>query len=296
MGKPEISIIIPVYYGNHFLDKLISLIQQNSDDKIKVQVIFVNDSPDVEIQYTATPPKNITIDIVTNAQNCGIHQSRINGLSAAHGEYIIFLDQDDIIMNKAITSQYQIAKKHNSDLVIGNGYIQDEDQKSHLLYSSRSTLKRLTHETPYILARNLIVSPGQCIIKKSAIPADWKQYTLSVNGADDFMLWLLLFNSKSIINTNHTPIYEHVYTGQNYSDDENRIYNSLQDMLQKLKHSKYPLKKIRKLDRSTYFKHTYKHTFIKSVLRSPIIFVYNVYFRLIWHGYVYKSNFNSKRS
>lgn len=292
INKPEISIITPVYYGNRFLDRLISSIQQNSDNKI--QIIFVNDSPDIEIQYATIPQENITIDIINNTRNCGIHQSRVNGLSIANGEYIIFLDQDDTIMNQAITSQYQTAKKHNSDLVIGNGYIQDENKKSHLLYRDSATLKRLTHERPYILARNLIVSPGQCMIKKSAIPSTWKQHILSVNGADDFMLWLLLLNNKVSIDTNNTPIYEHIYTGQNYSDDEGRIYNSLQDMLKKLSHSEYSPKKIRKLDKSIHFKHTYKHTFIKSVLQSPVIFAYNAYFRLIWRGYVYKGILNSK--
>ena len=42
----------------------------------------------------------------------------------------------------------------------------------------------------YLKVGTQIISPGQCLIKKKAIPEFWKTNLVRVNGADDYYLWL----------------------------------------------------------------------------------------------------------
>lgn len=71
----------------------------------------------------------------------------------------------------------------------------------------------------YAKSHNQIVSPGQCLIKKTAIPNEWLEYTTKNNGSDDLLLWVIMLSrgKKFVINKN--PIYTHKYTGANLSDN-----------------------------------------------------------------------------
>lgn len=48
----------------------------------------------------------------------------------------------------------------------------------------------------YLYGTDMIFSPGQCLIRKAVIPRDWCKRRLTVNGCDDFLLWLLMFHEK----------------------------------------------------------------------------------------------------
>ena len=100
----DVSIIIPIYKGNGYIESLLNKIEKNYQESQKeIEVIFVNDYPDEEIiingQY------DFKIEVINNKVNQGIHQTRINGLKKALGKYILFLDQDDEISDFFIKSQ-----------------------------------------------------------------------------------------------------------------------------------------------------------------------------------------------
>lgn len=59
------------------------------------------------LQFTV--PKEIEFKLIDNTNNLGIQRSRIKGLNASTGDYIIFLDQDDRLITKNYI--YQIKNK-----------------------------------------------------------------------------------------------------------------------------------------------------------------------------------------
>lgn len=75
----DVSVIIPIYKGNGYIESLLNKIEKNYQESQKeIEVIFVNDYPDEEIiingQY------DFKIEVINNKVNQGIHQTRINGL------------------------------------------------------------------------------------------------------------------------------------------------------------------------------------------------------------------------
>lgn len=254
-----ISVVVPFYKGNRYIDELLTNIGQAAQQmQLKygagMEVIIINDSPDVPVDYSVTP--ELQVRVIANEQNLGIHGSRIHGVNVAKGEYIQFLDQDDLLLPENYPLQYEAVQ--GFDAVVGNAYY-DRDEKTQLLYPNRSVMNYYIQQTRFVKIRDLIASPGHCLIRKDAIPTYWLENPMYINGADDFYLWMLMFNASARFAIQDKPVYVHRNSVEgNLSFDLERMQKSNTEMcelLQKAPH--YPVKKQNALRRSINFKYLY---------------------------------------
>ena len=113
---------------------------------------------------------------------------------------------------------------------------------------------------------------------------------MQVNGADDYLLWLLMFNNNAKIECNYNVIYIHKYTGENVSLNNEKMYKSQLDLIQVLeKNEEYKKRDLKKLKRAINYKHNYKNHFFVETLKNLDIFIYNVCYKILWNGYTIKS-------
>ncbi|MDD8048053.1 MAG: glycosyltransferase family 2 protein [Thomasclavelia sp.] len=225
----DISIIVPFYNGNKYINKLIKSV--NDSVKItsyKCELIIVKDSMDDEVEYNKDN-YSMDIKIIKNKTNLGIHHSRVVGIENALGKYVMMLDQDDLIAEQCIESQMNSIG--TNDMVIGNGF---DESRQELIYSSLSQQKLALNEKYYYYIGCMITSPGQCLIKKDAIPSIWTKKFIKNNGSDDLLLWLLMFNHRKKMVINNHICYTHVATGENISDSFSTLYTSCQEVLKYL--------------------------------------------------------------
>jgi glycosyltransferase involved in cell wall biosynthesis len=113
---PKISIIVPVYNVEKFLNRTLeSLINQSLKD---IEIIVVNDgSTDntyLIVQKYAGQEERIRI---INKPNGGLSSARNSGIEIALGEFIMFCDGDDYLPSNICESLYRTAKKENYDVV-----------------------------------------------------------------------------------------------------------------------------------------------------------------------------------
>lgn len=276
----DISVIIPFYKGNQYLDYLLNILEKNNNliDE-EIEVIFVNDNP--EEKLTINGLHSYQVSVINNKVNMGIHHSRVNGLNVAKGKYILFLDQDDKIAENYLLSQLNCIK--NADLCICNGIMESENEE-HLIYKNKRSLDYLKRQIGFIKVRDLIVSPGQCLIKKESIPSFWKGNFLTINCADDYMLFLLMIDKKSIFEVNYDVLYTHKYTGINISSDIHQNYKSNMAMLDLIKDE---LKNINfsLLKRTIQYKYDMKlYGKLKPSIKNMDLFLYNIIYQLFWKG------------
>ena len=116
-----LSLIIPVYKVEHFIEECIqSVIQQVTTE---IEVIIVNDgTPDNSMslidnilsQQTAAIRERF---IIFHQRNQGQSSARNLALQVAKGEYIAFLDSDDVLSEKYLYDLKKVIKKNKVDII-----------------------------------------------------------------------------------------------------------------------------------------------------------------------------------
>lgn len=125
--KALISIIIPVYKVEKYLEKCIqSVINQTYEN---LQIILVDDgSPDncgkICDEYAK---KDHRIEVI-HKSNGGLSDARNKGLEIAKGEYIGFVDSDDYIEADMYEVLYNLLKQYNADVSICNFYTVSQEK------------------------------------------------------------------------------------------------------------------------------------------------------------------------
>ena len=122
---PKVSIIIPVFRVEEFINKCIQSLQ--SQTLKELEFIFVDDcGDDNSILIVESAAKNDSrIKIIYNERNMGAGKSRNRGIDMARGEYIAFVDPDDwidnnfyeVLYSRAITGKYDIVKANRIKVI-----------------------------------------------------------------------------------------------------------------------------------------------------------------------------------
>ena len=101
--QPTVSIIIPVYNGEKYLDNCLASVFQQ--DYKKIEIIAINDeSKDNSLQKLEEYQKKHSNIKIINQTNTGQAIARNNGIKNSTGDYITFLDQDDYLDNNYIST------------------------------------------------------------------------------------------------------------------------------------------------------------------------------------------------
>ncbi len=122
---PRVSVVIPVYNSAQFLSECVeSLLGQNHSD---CEFIFVNDGSkdDSREIILAYREKDNRISLI-NQENHGVSVARNNGIAAAKGDFLAFVDADDTIAPEMLGTLMQLLIKTGSDIVC-SGFIYEQD-------------------------------------------------------------------------------------------------------------------------------------------------------------------------
>lgn len=117
MENPKVSVIIPVYKVEKYLDRCIeSVVRQTYKN---LEIILVDDgSPDNCPQMCDEWAKKDNRIKIIHKKNGGQADARNQGMKISTGEYICFVDSDDYIDRAEIEKGIKNALKNNSDVVI----------------------------------------------------------------------------------------------------------------------------------------------------------------------------------
>lgn len=122
MGGTEmkkISIIVPVYNAEKGIRECVaSLLSQNYSN---IEIILVNDgSKDNSLEICNSLAEKDSRIIVHDGPNQGVSCARNKGIAAATGEYIAFVDADDLVNAEIYTKLLECAEKNKSSMTFCN--------------------------------------------------------------------------------------------------------------------------------------------------------------------------------
>lgn len=117
--EDKISIIVPVYNQEAYVEKCLYSIKKQSYQNI--EVIIVDDgSTDTSLEKCKEICKEDDRFRVYIQENKGLSAARNKGMEYVSGKYICFIDSDDFISESYIKSLYTNIVQHDADISIGN--------------------------------------------------------------------------------------------------------------------------------------------------------------------------------
>lgn len=113
-----ITIIVPIYNNEAFLQEALNSLSEQDLDS--VEIVLVNDgstdlSPDIIEAFRHTRPHIKTL----HTENQGVSAARNLGIHVSSGQFLCFLDGDDIMHPNSISEFKRIIGKHSPDIIIG---------------------------------------------------------------------------------------------------------------------------------------------------------------------------------
>ena len=146
--EDRISVIVPVYNVQEYLEKCLSSILQQSYQNL--EVILVDDgamdqSGTICDEYAV---RDRRIQVI-HKENGGLSDARNAGIEIASGQYMCFVDSDDYLEEDILQKAHQVAKSYTADVVIW-GFFKDFYDSNQALIRS----VRISHELCDCCKRN----------------------------------------------------------------------------------------------------------------------------------------------
>lgn len=196
-----ISIIVPIYNVEKYLDKCIdSIINQTYTN---LEIILVDDgSPDncprICDQWALKDQRIIVI----HKPNGGLSDARNAGIDIAKGDYFFFLDSDDWIRKDAIQILYSLLNEKDADISCCGVELKDEEGMSISKWSDENcpTLMDSDQSMEQYLSKISIGSIAWNKLYKAELFKEIR-YPFGKLHEDEFTTWKLIFKSQKIAYT-----------------------------------------------------------------------------------------------
>lgn len=115
----KISVIIPVYNDEKYLAQCLDSVLRQTYSNL--EIILVDDgSTDSTPELCEKYREKYDNIRILHKKNGGVGSSRNAGLEMATGEYILFVDHDDLLSETHVEELYNLLKKDNADIAVGN--------------------------------------------------------------------------------------------------------------------------------------------------------------------------------
>ena len=205
--KPLISVIVPVYNGEKYLDDCIKSIL--NQDYTNIEVILINDGSKDNSLNIMKKYESIDKRIrIINQENSGVSISRNKALKISKGEYICFVDQDDCIVKNYISYFYNLITKTNAEIALtptaykftGNiNYNYNVESSDYIVVDGKKAVENM-------LYYKYIISPWNKMIKHSLIEQNNIQFDKRFFSGEGFLFSIQAFYySKKVVEGKESP-------------------------------------------------------------------------------------------
>lgn len=214
----SLSIIIPAYNVQEYIERCILSIAKKDIDMLKIEIIVINDGSTDNTSRALEKLKNIYPSIIIlNKPNGGLSSARNAGLDIAKGKYIMFVDADDYLIPHSIPQLLDILKKIQPDIILYNSII-EKNKHRHLISFHLPESNLLLPITEYINRYTILSAAWQGLFRKEL----FDQHDIRMpegKFAEDDDLVIKLFSVANTIYYMPTNVYM-------YCSRENSISNN----------------------------------------------------------------------
>ena len=245
MNKPKISIVIPVYNAEKFLNKCVDSILSQTFENI--ECILVDDGSEDNsgaiCDEFAQKDKRVR---VIHKENEGVSVARSTGIKEALGEYVGFVDADDYLAPEMCAEMNRIASEKNYDIIMFDTYIVDSENKTENLPTDSIDLLpescELTKNDIYpMLLRFMAGVVWRCVYNKEFLEKNSISFPTALPMSEDRIFNLIAMGSCEKMYFYKEPLYYYINYGvsavrtarKNFFDIALKTNEIMQEVLEK---------------------------------------------------------------
>lgn len=211
---PLVSVIMPVFNAQKYVASAIrSILNQKYKN---FELIIIDDhSIDGSLQIL-NKFKDHRIRVIKNKQNVGVTKSLNKGFKLANGEFIARMDADDISLPTRLERQITFIQRHPDVGVIGTN-IEIINESGKLLLNKKTNFQENVYSA--LAFSNPILHPT--VFMRKNIIKKYGGYDETLNGAEDYDLWLRLSRYTKVVNLPEVLLHYRLHIqGVSYKDIE----------------------------------------------------------------------------
>ena len=131
---PKVSVIVPVYNTEKYLDDCLKSLKKQTLKNIEF-IVIDDGSIDKSYEIMQKYAKNDKRFRIFKQNNKGVGQTRNFGMIQARGEYIGFVDSDDYVSPNYFEKLYDVSKVYNADVSVIVNTIRFSDKRKQYDYT-----------------------------------------------------------------------------------------------------------------------------------------------------------------
>ena len=181
-----VSVIMPVYNAEEFVEEAIRSILEQTYDKF--ELIIVDDCSTDKSMDIVRSIKDDRIRIIKNEHNCGVAHSRNIALDNSQGEFIAIMDDDDVALPCRFEMQVNYLNEHKDIDVVGGKHVFIDCNGEVIRGENKA------YYNPQFLKAKFLFNNTFCnsemMLRKSVLKD--LRYSQDCYGMEDYKLWIQL--------------------------------------------------------------------------------------------------------
>lgn len=185
MSNKTVSIIIPAYNCKSFIQRTVNSVLAQTYPKEYLEVIIVNDGSTDNTAEIINTYKN-TFKII-HTKNRGVSYARNEGLKHATGNFIQYLDSDDLLEPNKIEIQVKALLENNADVAYGN-WQRFEEIENQIIHKEK-TERQIEGNKEIALFTDFWCPPAAILYSRNIVDkiGPWKQWLYIIQDARYFL-------------------------------------------------------------------------------------------------------------
>ena len=226
MNTPSVSIIVPIYNAEPYIKRCLDSIALQTYKNI--EVLLIDDgSKDSSALICDEYAKRDTRFVVVHKENGGVSSARNAGIDKASGEWILFVDADDVVPQDTFLYYANSIASNDIEMILGsyvecdeNGVITKSDTRQFEKQISMLDCLKLFYQSDTNLFQGYIWNRP---MKHSVIRENKLQFNESIHFKEDglFAVQYMLCCTRKCLYSSHV-----VYNYYQHENSSMHIYNS----------------------------------------------------------------------
>jgi len=229
MGQPLVSVIIPTYNRKAYLREAINSVANQTYSEIEIRVI--DDGSDEN--YAQAICESFSNCFYHYKKNNGVSSSRNYGVQNAKGEFIAFLDDDDLWKKDKIERQVKLLlEQPNVDLIHSGAIVIDEkgEPTGEVIGASKSKIEKRSGHVFWNALAVWTVKASTPLFRKR-IFGDLLVFDERLKAGEDADFYQRLFYKHAVWYMEEPMAYYRVYLNANRLSVQSQLYNGLEPIM-----------------------------------------------------------------